>query len=226
MRLTNSPLFWWEQHKGEKHTLREWLSLVPSTPFPYHTSSTPALNLGRRKKERGGRPTKYSRDLAIEFCCRWAKMRSLTAAAAFYRIHRTTIWRWRRQHLDFADMYIITRGIVQLLRKSFPLSCRKSRMYKTQVMHQENGVFSASKKHSYFRGRPSLYRPEYNENVAPTWTETAMALGVSRRTIANWSRRYPDFRARVQFNWAVRQIPRMQKSLEKLQKRAKAKDHS
>ncbi len=197
---------WWAAYEGERLTLREWLQRVPPDPERLNLEKCAPLfieevylrrsyfvdALGIPKvKHPGGRPSRYSRELAIDICCRWANTGGAWLKALdSFKIDKTTALRWRRRHKEFYMMFRFIQDLLRHYPDRFP-----PRRYRRRrvVMNPEYARNSSSIRRERRRGRPSTYHPDFIFKVWPSQRQTARAIGVSKGTVAKWCKRYKEF---------------------------------
>jgi hypothetical protein len=196
----------WEQYRGEAHTLREWLQRIPLDPEPLLFGECAPLLIGTdylkgaaidrqptcmsKAKHPGGRPSRYSRELAVDICCRFANTGGawLNALDA-YGVDKTTALRWRNKHMEFRMMLRLTQALLKYYPDSFP-----SRRYRRRAVLSPKYAHNSNPRRKIPRhGRPSTYHPGFVYKVWPTQRQTARAIGVSKATVAKWCKRYQDF---------------------------------
>jgi len=197
---------WWATYDGLALTLRQWLQRVSPDPEPLILRECAPLLLEKdgllrttlddhppaiwKAKHPGGRPSRYSRKLAVDICCRWANTGGAWLKALdTFKIDKTTALRWRRRHKEF---YMMFRFIQDLLRH-YPDRFPPRRYRRRVVMNPKYARNSSSIRRERRRGRPSTYHPDFVFKVWPSQRQTARAIGVSKSTVAKWCKRYQEF---------------------------------
>ena len=141
-----------------------------------------------KAKHPGGRPSRYSRKLAVDICCRWANTGGAWRKALdTFEIDKTTALRWRRRHEEFYVMFCFVQDLLRHYPDRFP-----PRRYRRRVVMNPKCARNCSsrRRERRRRGRPSTYHPDFVCKVWPTWRQTARAIGVSKGTGAKWCKRY------------------------------------
>jgi predicted DNA-binding transcriptional regulator AlpA len=133
----------------------------------------------------GGRPTKFSADLAIKFgLLQVSQGLSMREAMARCSISRWSVWRWGKRYSWFG----VFLNTIRETRKRYPmwfcdgvLPHRKRRLFGTRSWAVKVG-------------RPTKYQPCFAQRVRPSVRQTAASLGVPRSTIHRWAKQhYLDF---------------------------------
>lgn len=185
-------------------TFTELLHRVPK--------ETPNQSLYKRLQ---GRPSKYSRELAIYICIRLSEERGLKNILKENRINRTTFWRWIKKHPELRSMIRLTNTYVKLRKDRYfadlSLEQRKAALFLQQLSKEFS---SPNNRLLPGPGRPSKYDPLHCRKVKNSWSKTARSIGVSKRTICSWATKYPDFRRQLFLKWAEKELKKIDKDIE------------
>ena len=173
-----------------------------------------------KKKSPGGRPCKFTPELALTFLNELAKSGIALKAAERAGISRITIWRWRKKIYGFDHLYQKAMAHSVLYRKNNSESWHLEYGKNRKLLKQLNRVINTPPGEYAYRqrGRQPTYKKEHLEHVSSSWSETAKALGVCRKTVANWCRKYPSFKKKQEEKSLERELPVIMRKLNELSK--------
>ena len=193
---------WVESHLRENLTLAEWFDAITV----FYQSDFQCNHTGR--------PSKLTKELAIQLFLEYARTGYMKYALEKIGLHRSTAWRWKQQYRSIDDMYRLAHALNQNHRAEYPFLWKRRRMQRIRLLQRERGLFNSPHKHS--RGRPTLYSYQYSKLVKPTMRGTAKELAVCKRTLINWTKKYPEFNKAVLLRRLEWQLPLFDKQYDEL----------
>jgi len=138
---------------------------------------------------RGGRPTKYTRKLAVRIgLLQLVGGFYLSDALRIVGVSRWSAWRWSRKYPVFGEMI----GMIRQCRRRWP------ERFRGPVLHPRKRRLFGTRPWEIHRGRPSSYRTEFAQLAKAGTRSTAKAIGVSPSTVHRWSKEYyREFGAKI-----------------------------
>lgn len=169
-----------------------------------------------QKKSSKGRPSGYSRSRVMELCYQWLHYGILTLAARDCSLSMSTVWRWRHRYFLCRMLMEFTQAIVAQEARMHSAYARSIQLYR-RIMKSKRRAFFAPNGKKRRPGRPCMYWEKEALSVGSSWSETARLLGVSRRTVGYWSKKFLPFWRRLGIAWALKKLGRRKKEVDRLE---------
>ena len=199
---------WILNHKGEQVTVKEWIEIIADyhpNDFIHHHS---------------GRPSMLSKEIVLQLYGEYANTGFLKYGLEKVGLHRSTVWRWRREYRSIHDMHFLVETFIRYQKEKFPQFWRKARQMQLRILQHKRGTLISMKDISI--GRPPVYDPLIHTDVESSLEDTAKKFGVCKRTIQNWVKNYPEF----QRDTLLKRLQWLLPTYEKLGERLKKEDEA